>query len=375
MAIQEYAVENMGLVNVRNANIDREFWADKRVLLTGHTGFKGAWLALWLKQLNAQLSGFSLSPPTSPNLHHLLNATPDLSDEIGDLRNEDVVAEVVRRSQPEIVIHMAAQALVRPSYADPVETFSTNVMGTVHLLNALRSVESVRSVLVVTSDKVYHNEGNNERFHESDALGGVDPYSASKGCQDIVAHSYRQSFLESRDVRLVTARAGNVIGGGDWAEDRLLTDVEASISRDEPVILRNPMATRPWQHVLEPLSGYLLYVQGLTKGEDLPIALNFGPQGSATVEVVVDKYLQAREATCGWELDDHANPHEAHTLNIDPGMAKQSLKWRPHLDLDTTIQWVADWHNAIASGVNAETITARQINKYEAIMSAELHNE
>ncbi len=370
MAIEQCAVESVGRVSVGTAKIDRVFWTDKRVLLTGHTGFKGAWLALWLKQLKAQVSGYALSPPTTPNLHHLLNGASDLVEEIGDLRDESAVAAAVTRAQPEIVIHMAAQALVRQSYVDPIETFSTNVMGTVNLLNALRRVDSVRTVLVVTSDKVYHNDGGNRRFSESDALGGIDPYSASKGCQDIVAHSYRQSFLESLGVQLVTARAGNVIGGGDWAEDRLLTDVEASIFHGEAVVLRNPMATRPWQHVLEPLAGYLLYVQELTKGADLPVALNFGPPDSATVEVVVDKYLRARGVTNGWKLDDNANPHEAHTLEISPELAQQTLKWWPHLDLDTTIQWVADWHNAIASGIGAEIITARQIGEYETVMSA-----
>lgn len=372
MAVRRRPVEGVGRVSGGRAIIDREFWANKRVLLTGHTGFKGAWLARWLRHLNARVTGYALSPPTTPNLHHLLNGTPDSAEEIGDLREEATVAAAVIRTEPEIVIHMAAQALVRQSYADPIETFSTNVMGTANLLNALRSVDTVRTVLVVTSDKVYHNDGSSRRFCESDSLGGIDPYSASKGCQDIVAHSYRQSFLEAREVQLVTARAGNVIGGGDWAEDRLLTDVEASISRDEPVILRNPLATRPWQHVLEPLAGYLLYVQELTKGVELPAALNFGPPDSATVETVVEKYLQARSASNGWTLDENANPHEAHTLEIDPGLAQQSLNWRPRLDLETTIQWVADWHNAVASGAAAEAITGQQVEEYESLMSTGL---
>lgn len=371
MAIRDRALESVERIIVANATLDRKFWEGQRVLLTGHTGFKGAWLAQWLKRLNARVTGYALSPTTIPNLHHLLNGTSDAVEEIGDLREESTVVAAVSRAEPEIVIHMAAQALVRRSYADPVETFLTNVMGTVNLLNALREIDTVRTVLVVTSDKVYHNEGSNERFRETDSLGGIDPYSASKGCQDIVAHSYRQSFLEPRKVQLVTARAGNVIGGGDWADDRLLTDVEASISRSEGVVLRNPMATRPWQHVLEPLAGYLLYVQELTKGADLPKALNFGPHRSATVETVVDKYLRARSATHGWKLDEHANPHEAHTLGIDSNLAQQSLKWRPHLDLDTTVQWVADWHNAIASGSGAEAVTGKQIGDYEAIMSME----
>ena len=273
--------------------IERAFWRDRRVLLTGHTGFKGAWLALWLERLGAQVFGLAL-PPTIPSPRGFPNWRPRRSrSRIGDIRDAGVVARAVQEARPQIVIHMAAQALVRRSYRAPVETFATNVMGTAHLLDSLRGAEGLQAVLVVTTDKVYRNDGNGHPFAEDDPLGGADPYSASKAAAEIVVASMATSFFGGKGV--ATARAGNVIGGGDWSEDRLIPDIWRAVKAGKPLRLRNPEATRPWQHVLDPLAGYLRYAERLASGADVPKALNFGPlPGDAlTVAEIADAMLAA----------------------------------------------------------------------------------
>ncbi len=349
--------------------IDPVFWADRRVLLTGHTGFKGAWLAQWLRNLGAHVTGFSLAPATDPSLHDLLSNGHHSPAEIGDLREPAEIIAALQQSRPEIVIHMAAQAVVRRSYDDPVETFSTNIMGTVNLFEALRNSPDLKAVLVITSDKVYENNNAGAAFREQDHLGGSDPYSASKGCQDIISHSYRRSFFEARGIKVSTARAGNVVGGGDWSPDRLLKDVEAAVAARQAVIIRNPLATRPWQHVLEPLAGYLMYAQAMVQGASLPPALNFGPHSSATVETVVDMYLKARAAKTGWQQDQGSNPEEAHALGIDVTLAGETLGWQPRLDLETTIAWVTDWFNALASGQDMKSLSNNQISTYQSLIN------
>ncbi|MEH6630916.1 MAG: CDP-glucose 4,6-dehydratase [Halopseudomonas aestusnigri] len=348
--------------------IDPEYWAGKRVLLTGHTGFKGAWLNQWLRLLGADVVGFSLSPDTQPNLHDLLGHE-DAQSKTGDLRDLAAISKVVRQHKPQVVLHLAAQALVRRSYRDPLESFATNVMGTANLLEALRSCDALEAVLVVTSDKAYENDERGVPFCEGDALGGKDPYSASKGCQEIVTHSFARSYFSEKGIAVATARAGNVIGGGDWSEDRLMTDLIHGFCNLQDIVLRNPLATRPWQHVLEPLGGYLLYAQALaTKEVRLP-ALNFGPDGSATVQSVVENMLKLWGGENKWVLDGAEQPAEAHALALDVSLAQKALGWRPRLDLDETLQWIVSWHKKHAEGECVKQITRSQIENFQNLLA------
>ncbi|WP_020592688.1 CDP-glucose 4,6-dehydratase [Kiloniella laminariae] len=348
--------------------LNPDFWRGKRVLLTGHTGFKGAWLNQWLRLMGADVLGFSLAPETNPNLHDLL----DLSEEkscIGDLRDLRMVKSVVAQHQPQIVLHLAAQALVRRSYRDPLESFSTNVMGTANLLEALRDCPSLEAVLVVTSDKAYENDERAVPFREGDALGGKDPYSASKGCQEIITHSYARSFFSGKSIPVGTARAGNVIGGGDWSDDRLMTDVIAALYNGKDIILRNPLATRPWQHVLEPLGGYLLFAQKLAKKEvNLP-AVNFGPEGSATVQAVVEKICCLWGGGSRWVQDEAEQPAEAHALALDVNLAAEKLGWRPLLGFEETLQWIVSWHKTHKDGGDVKKMTLAQISTFQSLLA------
>jgi CDP-glucose 4,6-dehydratase len=351
--------------------LSTEFWSGKRVLLTGHTGFKGAWAMHWLKSLGADVHGLALAPATRPSLFEVLYGQPT-AEEIVDLRDRGAVARRVREVQPQVVVHMAAQAIVMEGYKTPVETFATNVLGTAHLLDALREVDGLLSVVVVTSDKAYENDDRGRPFAENDPVGGSDPYSASKGCQEIVAQSYRRSFFQQKGIPVVTARAGNVIGGGDWAEDRLMTDALAALVAKRNIVLRNPLATRPWQHVLEPVAGYLLYAQVSAEGLiDVP-SLNFGPDDSATVQDVTERLLKLWQVPgLTWEQDAASHPKEAHALALTAQKARAVLGWQPRLDLDTTLGWIVDWHKAFEQGQDMSAVTAQQIEHYQRLMDEE----
>ncbi|KKJ78366.1 CDP-glucose 4,6-dehydratase [Kiloniella litopenaei] len=349
---------------------DPGFWFGRRILLTGHTGFKGAWLNQWLRSMGADVVGFSLAPETEPNLHTLL-AHNDEKSVVGDLRRLSDVQNVVEKHQPQIVLHLAAQALVRRSYRDPLESFETNVMGTANLLDALRQCQSLEAVLVVTSDKAYENDERGVPFSEGDALGGKDPYSASKGCQEIVTHSFARSYFADKGIPVATARAGNVIGGGDWSEDRLMTDLVKALYEQKDIVLRNPLATRPWQHVLEPLGGYLLYVQALATGQISLPALNFGPHGSDNVQTVTEKMLKLWGGDNSWVLEGKEQPAEAHALALDVSVAQQSLNWHPRLDLDETLNWIVSWYKEHAAGNCVKNITQQQIETFQTLLANE----
>lgn len=350
--------------------MDRDFWQGRRVLLTGHTGFKGSWLSLWLETLGAEVTGLSLAPATDPSLFARLAPFARQRSVLADIRDAARVKDEVRRARPQIAIHMAAQALVRRSYCETVDNFAINIMGTVHLLEALRSVDGLQAVLVITTDKVYENVGNARAFVESDPLGGHDPYAASKAACEVVTASYARSFFADKDVAVATARAGNVIGGGDWAKDRVIPDLWRSVQAGAPLRLRNPRATRPWQHVLEPLAGYLAYIEALVENDRAPRALNFGPPAGDTLTVadVAEIVLAALDARHGWTASE-ANlpqPPEASHLALDPSLAMRSLNWRPRLSTAQSLQWTAEWYRAFDAGADARVLCRRQLEAYEA---------
>lgn len=343
------------------------FWRGKQVLLTGHTGFKGAWAARWLAGMGAQVTGLALAPPTKPNLFEMLGQGHLTASHLVDLRDLSAVDAVVRSAQPEIVLHMAAQPLVRLSYADPVGTFGSNVMGTVHLLDALRRLAQPQAIVVVTSDKVYANDETGRACSESDRLGGHDPYSASKAATEIVAASFRQSYFAAAGVPLVTARGGNVIGGGDYSADRLVPDIVRALMAGNRPNLRNPASTRPWQHVLDCLDGYFTYAMASACGKGAPSALNFGPRSDATAVTVAEltrKLLVAFGQDTMFDLDGAEAPKEMRELTIDSTVAKDTIGWQPCLTSEITIQMTADWYSAQSSGADMTQFTDRQIETY-----------
>lgn len=348
------------------------FWEGKRVLLTGHTGFKGGWLSLWLQSLGANVTGYALHPPTQPSLYEVARVGDGMCSHIADIRDLDRLAAVMRETRPEIVIHMAAQALVRHSYVNPVETYATNVMGTVNLLEAVRQVGGVRVVVNVTSDKCYENREWIWGYRENDPMGGYDPYSSSKGCAELVASAYRNSFFnpeafETHGVALASVRAGNVIGGGDWAEDRLIPDFMRAIMAGRPVVIRSPHAIRPWQHVLEPLSGYLLLAQHLwTDGAAFAEGWNFGPvdEDAKPVEWIVEQLTGLWGEGAAWELDSSPQPHEAHYLKLDISKARMRMGWRPRWHLLHTLERIVEWQRAWQRGKDMRALCLRQIQGY-----------
>lgn len=350
-------------------NPDPAFWSGRSVLVTGHTGFKGAWLSLWLERLGARVSGLALAPQTEPSLSDLILGRR-IDESIGDIRDAATVSGHLAEARPEIVIHMAAQALVRASYRDPAATYATNVMGTVHLLEAVRATPSVRAVVVVTSDKAYENREWPYGYRETEALGGHDPYSSSKACAELVTSAYRASFLAVRDCRVATARAGNVIGGGDWSEDRLVPDIVRAFSRGESVEIRAPHATRPWQHVLEPLSGYLRLAEALCgpDGAEFAQAWNFGPadEDCRPVAHIVATLAETWGPDATWHLSQAIHPHEATFLKVDASKARGRLAWDRRLRLDEALAWTAAWHRAQAEGASALDLTLAQIAQYTA---------
>lgn len=350
----------------------KSFWRGKRVLITGHTGFKGAWLSLWLQRLGADLSGFSLPPRTPDDLFEVAGVGDGMSSTFGDVRNLPEVKAALSAFQPEIVFHLAAQALVRASYRDPVATYATNVMGTAHLLEAIRSTASVRTVICVTSDKCYENREWTWGYREIDPLGGHDPYSSSKGCSELVVSAYRRSyFSEAHEnngvVGIATARAGNVIGGGDWGEDRLVPDLFRAILDQEPARIRNPLATRPWQHVLDPLAGYLSLAERLwTEAESYSSSWNFGPErrDARPVSWIADGICDRWGNGATWVGDDGPHPHESHHLHLDCSKAHRILDWTPRIDLNTALDWCVEWYRGRAEDQNVRELSEGQIDRF-----------
>jgi CDP-glucose 4,6-dehydratase len=351
-----------------------KFWAGKKVFVTGHTGFKGSWLALWLTALGARVSGYALKPSSTPSLWALVEAKSGIASTIADIRDLEALAKSIQSFQPEIVLHLAAQSLVRPSYEDPAGTYATNVMGTVHLLEAVRRTGSVRAVVNVTSDKCYQNLESGQAYREDDPMGGRDPYSSSKGCAELVTAAYRASFFSEPDgPALASARAGNVIGGGDWAQDRLVPDAVRAAVAGKAVQVRNPRAVRPWQHVLEPLAGYLQLAERLT-GAPMMFSegWNFGPdeKGAVPVETVIATITRLWGPPASWVADKGEHPHEAHFLKLDSSKARSRLGWKPRLDLQTALEWTVGWYKTQAQGAEARQLTLAQIERYMELASA-----
>ena len=349
-------------------SILNDFYRGKNVLITGHTGFKGSWLSLWLQSAGANVVGYALPPPTVPSLFVTAKVAEGMTSITGDVRDFSALLSTFKKYQPEIVIHMAAQSLVRYSYASPIETYSTNVMGTVHLLEAARQTGIVRAIVNVTSDKCYENREWVWGYRENEPMGGYDPYSSSKGCAELVTSAYRRSFFEPSGIALASVRAGNVIGGGDWADDRLIPDIMRAIVAGKSVLIRNKKAVRPWQHVLEPLSGYLMLARKLCEeGIRFTEAWNFGPNDGDAKSVlwVVEQLTQMWGEGAGWTLDagsDH--PHEAHYLALDCSKAKARLNWHPKWSLECTLRQIVDWHKSFRDQNNMRDITLRQIASY-----------
>ena len=356
-----------------SAQVDSSFWYGKSVFLTGHTGFKGSWLSLWLSSYGAKVSGYALNPNTTPNLFTVLNLQESLAhSQINDIRDFHALQKAVIKAQPEIVIHMAAQPLVRHSYAHPVETYATNVMGTVHLLESLRTVDSVRATVVVTTDKCYENTERLAGYQEHEPMGGYDPYSNSKGCAELVTAAYRQSFFSVGKYphhrnAIASARAGNVIGGGDWSEDRLIPDAIKAFEGGQVLSIRNPLATRPWQHVLEPLSGYLVLAEKLwDEPKSFSEAWNFGPldEDAKPVAWIVNALVQKWGKSASWSVDQSESAHEANYLKLDISKARHRMNWLPRWSLDESLGKIVQWHQGYLNGRNIRDLCLWQIKEY-----------
>lgn len=343
--------------------------------MTGHTGFKGSWLSLWLQSLGADLTGYALKPPTKPSLFDEANICSGMNSILGDVRDLETLKQSLQSAKPEVVIHMAAQPLVRYSYRDPVETYATNVMGAVHLLEAVRATPSVKAVVIVTTDKCYENRDFIWGYRENDRLGGYDPYSNSKACTELVSAAYRSSFFSSHDyarhgVAVATVRAGNVIGGGDWSQDRLVPDIVSAFEQGKPLSVRNPNAIRPWQHVLEPLRGYLMLAEKLvTDGPSYAEGWNFGPHGedAKPVSWIVGQMAALWGADAAWRLDESDQPHEAAHLKLDISKARNFLEWQPKLRLNDALNLVVHWVRQRQQGACVRLLTEQQIKDYQRI--------
>jgi CDP-glucose 4,6-dehydratase len=347
--------------------IARSAFANRRILLTGHTGFKGAWAAMWLKRMGADVHGLALAPE-SQSLYDLAQVDRDLTSHIVDLRDADAVTATVKQVAPDLVLHMAAQTIVRRSIVDPVESVAVNVLGTAHLLQALRSVPNLRAVLVVTSDKVYANNEDGRAFVEGDPLGGKDPYSGSKAACELIVRSFAYTYFDKAGVRVATTRGGNVVGGGDFAADRLVPDAARAARAGQPLVLRHPEATRPWQHVLDCVSGYLTFLAAMDAGQDLPRSLNIGPAESATVGVLADAVLRALGVEGGYVHQPDPNSIEMKALAIDASMARRTLDWDDRLTGSRLIEFTADWYRAWIEGQDMRAFTLAQIGAYESLM-------
>jgi CDP-glucose 4,6-dehydratase len=351
------------------ARVRPAFWQGKRVLLTGHTGFKGSWLSLWLQSLGATLRGVALAPPTSPSLFAEARVATGMEHRIADIRDSAAVQSQLSDFQPEIVIHMAAQPLVRLSYQQPIETYATNVMGTVHVLEAARHTGCVRAIVNITTDKCYENLERTAGYREDEPMGGHDPYSSSKGCAELVSSAWRRSFLRDAGIAIATARAGNVIGGGDWATDRLVPDILRALESGQPTLIRSPEAVRPWQHVLEPLSGYLVLAERLfEQGQTFAEAWNFGPAeaDARPVQWIVERLCKAWGDDARWSLQPGDHPHEAGYLRLDSAKAQRRLGWAPRWDLEAALVQIAKWHRAWRQREDMRAVCLSQISEYNA---------
>ncbi len=345
-------------------SIDSKFWDGRRVFLTGHTGFKGGWLSIWLHHMGAKVTGYALAPNTEKNLFEIAQVKEGITSVIGDIRDAANLEQAIEAADPEIVIHMAAQPLVRESYKNPVETYSTNVMGLLQVYEACRKLSNLRAIVNVTSDKCYENNEWVWSYRENDPMGGFDPYSNSKGCAELVTSAYRRSFFEGMGIHIASGRAGNVIGGGDWSADRLVPDALNAFANGRPLIVRNPKAERPWQHVLEPLSGYLALAQRLfTDGNAFASGWNFGPAVDQAwpVSRIADTLTSLWQGGASWELSTEKGPHEAHLLALDSTKAYRDLGWTPTWDIQTSLQKTVQWYEAYLNGDNMRLTCQAQI--------------
>ena len=349
--------------------VNPTFWNGKKVFVTGHTGFKGSWLSLWLLKMGAIVKGFALEPNTNPSLFIAAKLSSDMESEIFNILDLKQLTKSMLNFNPDVLIHMAAQPLVRHSYNDPVETYTTNVIGTVNVLEAARKCKNLKSIISVTSDKCYENKEWSWGYRENEPMGGYDPYSSSKGCAELVTSAYRNSFFISNDTpNLASARAGNVIGGGDWAEDRLIPDILRSFENNIPVVIRNPMATRPWQHVLEPLAGYMILAEHLFDiGSDYSEGWNFGPNDNdcKSVNWILNKMVEKWGNGVSWIHDKNNNPHEAGYLKLDCSKAASKLNWHPKWDLEFTLHSIINWHQNYLSGKNIQEECLKEIFNYQ----------
>ncbi len=349
--------------------IDPEFWKGRKVFMTGHTGFKGSWLSLWLKKLGAEVTGYALTPPTTPAIFYEASVGQSLIRSIdADIRELSCFTDAMQAAEPEIIIHMAAQSLVRDSYKMPVDTYSTNVMGTVNMFEAVRNTSSVKAVLNITSDKCYENKEWSWGYRENEPMGGHDPYSSSKGCAELISDAYRKSFLQDAGIALATARTGNVIGGGDWAKDRIVPDAMRAFMEKKCLLIRNPMATRPWQHVLEPLSGYLMLCQLLiTHPEEYAEGWNFGPaeENAQAVSTLAEYMVKSWGENARWRLDGGEHPHESNYLKLDSSKANRWLKWSPVWGLEQSLEETVNWYKAWYMQNDMYDFTMTQIQFYQ----------
>jgi CDP-glucose 4,6-dehydratase len=348
------------------------FWKDRKVLVTGHTGFKGSWLCLWLQAVGARVVGYAQPAPTHPNLFEIADIADGMTSITGDVRDLESIKNVIAVHRPEIIFHMAAQPLVHYSYQNPVETYTTNVIGTVNLLEAVRLSAGCQVVVCITSDKCYANREWHWGYREDEPFGGHDPYSSSKGCAELAIAAYRDSYFSSRasETKIASARAGNVIGGGDWAKDRLVPDIIAALAAKRPVVIRNPSAIRPWQHVLAPLSGYFSLAEKLwSNGAPFAQGWNFGPSDEEVrpVSWIVTKLGDLWHADAGWQMDADNNPHEDHYLKLDCSKARALLGWSPKLGLEATLEWIVEWHLAYLREDNMRRVSENQIRRYQEL--------
>jgi CDP-glucose 4,6-dehydratase len=354
-------------------SVDPDFWANRRVLVTGHTGFKGSWLCLWLQSLGARVTGFSNGVPTQPSLYELARVGEGMKSVEGDVRDAEAIAKALAGCEPEVVIHMAAQPFVRRSFAQPRETYETNVMGTVNVLEAVRHSEGVRTVVNVTTDKCYENREWEWGYREDEPMGGHDPYSSSKGAAELVTSAYRRSFFSDADgPRLASARAGNVIGGGDWGEDRLVPDAMRATLANETVRVRNPNAIRPWQHVVNPLSGYLVLAQAIWEAPEHARAWNFGPTDEEAQPVgwLIERLAELWPERVRWTLDEGPHPHEANYLKLDSSLARARLGWRPLASLDAALAETATWYRELEAGADMRRVTLDQLERFGGLPSS-----
>jgi CDP-glucose 4,6-dehydratase len=348
--------------------LSQQFWKNKRVFLTGHTGFKGSWMSLVLSNLGAEIKGYSLAPPTSPSLFNEAKLNKLISSEINDIRDFSLLSASINNFSPEIIIHMAAQPLVRASYSNPLETYQTNVLGTANLLQASLVSDSVKAIINITTDKCYENKEFNIAFKETDPMGGHDPYSSSKGCAELVTSAYRESFFKERSIGIASVRAGNVIGGGDWAEDRLIPDILRAFEANQPVLIRNPKSTRPWQHVLEPVFAYLRLAEELYENPNsFSEGWNFGPNPDdiKPVDWILNNMIEMWPGN-SWQSDISENPHEAKTLRLDISKAKRKLNWHPVWDLRQSLSRIINWHKSWVTGTqDIQKLCLQEILEYK----------